>query len=82
VRYEQSAQIIEVRRAFTTGFSGMDKNITGDKTLRHRPFKSLALIRQKRIASKVLRTHPHNIGGLRLISTESLRALIEASSDE
>jgi len=41
-----------------------------------------ALIRQKRIASKVLRTHPHNIGGLRLISTESLRALIEASSDE
>lgn len=40
------------------------------------------LIRQKRIASKVLKTSPHNVSGLRLISTESLRALIAEAEDE
>lgn len=40
------------------------------------------LIRNKRIASKVLKTRPHNVSGLRLISTESLRSLIQESSDE
>jgi hypothetical protein len=40
------------------------------------------LIRQKRIASKVLKTSPHNISGLRLISVESLRALIHESAEE
>ena len=40
------------------------------------------LIRDKRIASKVLKTSPHNISGLRLISVESLRALIQEAGDE
>lgn len=40
------------------------------------------LIRQKRIASKVLKTSPHNISGLRLISVDSLRELIKESGDE
>jgi hypothetical protein len=40
------------------------------------------LIRAKRIASKVLKTSPHNVSGLRLISVESLRALIQEAGDE
>gem|GEM_PF-6802533 len=40
------------------------------------------LIRQKRVASKVLKTSPHNISGLRLISVDSLRALIHESAEE
>jgi len=41
-----------------------------------------SLIRERRIASKVLKTSPHNISGLRLISVESLRALIQEAGDE
>jgi len=41
-----------------------------------------SLIRQKRVASKVLKTSPHNISGLRLISVDSLRELIKESGDE
>lgn len=41
-----------------------------------------SLIREKRIASRVLKTSPHNISGLRLISVESLRALIQDAGDE
>lgn len=40
------------------------------------------LIRKKRIASKVLKTSPHNVSGIRLLSTESLRAIIFESGDE
>lgn len=40
------------------------------------------LIRSKRIASKVLKTNPHNVSGLRLISVESIRTYIAESGDE
>ena len=40
------------------------------------------LISEKRIASKLVKTHPSNVGGIRLIELASLRAFIQESGDE
>ena len=40
------------------------------------------LIKSGAIASKLIKTHPDNIGGLRLISASSLRAFCEQADNE
>jgi predicted DNA-binding transcriptional regulator AlpA len=41
-----------------------------------------SLIANGSIASRLIKTSPHNIGGLRLISTTSLRAFIEGCASK
>ena len=41
-----------------------------------------ALLKNGDIASKLVKTSKHNVGGCRLVSVESLRAFIEESSNE